>query len=73
VISSLFSSLLDEAQPTILGDVNSVNAMSVFASNRFVFSSTEDFTDAELLLGANAAATKGPVVNQDGLQWPRGG
>src|ERR1017187_9866355 len=42
--------VLDEAQPTAPGDVDSANAMSVFTSNRFVFSSTEDFTDVELLL-----------------------
>jgi hypothetical protein len=62
--------VLDEAQPTAPGDVDSANAMSVFTSNRFVFSSTDDFTDVELLLRANAAATKGPVANQDDLSWP---
>ena len=62
--------VLDEAQPTAPGDVDSANAMSVFTSNRFVFSSTEDFTDVELLLRANPAATKGPVGNRDDLAWP---
>jgi len=62
--------VLDEAQPTAPGDVDSANAMSVFTSNRFVFSSTEDFTDVELLLRANPAATKGPVGNRDDLSWP---
>ena len=62
--------VLDEAQPTAPGDVDSANAMSVFTSNRFVFSSTGDFTDVELLLRANPASTKGPVGNRDELSWP---
>jgi hypothetical protein len=62
--------ILNEAQPALPEDVETINAASAFTANRFVFSATEDFADVQRLLRANPGSIHGPVAESAGLKWP---
>ena len=53
--------VLMEAQPTALGDVWNINKLSIIASHRFLFSSSDEFTDVRQVLKTEPNARNGRI------------